>query len=102
MKATRNTYESWEKCTVWELDNGWQAAVQYSYYGEHVSRLSRDGKHWHASDGYENQYGTDPDPIMAKVFRDHIALPEFASPWIEVVHKLSSQTLVRPRFEKEF
>jgi hypothetical protein len=97
-----NRRESWEKCSVYDLDNGWQAAIQHNQcYGEFVSRLSKDGKHWYASDGYDNPYGTDPDPIMQKVFKDHIALPEFAKPWIEVINKTSEQTLVRPRFTKE-
>ncbi len=95
--------QSWEKCSVWNLDNGWQAAVQYSeHYGEFVSRLSKDGKHWYASDGYDNKYGTDPDPIMAKIFKDHIALPEFAREWMEVINKTSGDTLIRPRFERKY
>lgn len=95
-----NKQQSWEKCTVWDLDNGWQAAIQYSYYGEHVTILSKDGKSWHASDGYDNPYANDPDPIVRKVFKDHLPLPDFAREWIEVVHKLSEATLVRPRFER--
>jgi len=103
MIGTYNTHESWEKSSVWDLDNGWQAAIQYSdIYGEHVTRLSKDGKHWHASDGYDNPYGTDPDPIIQKLFKDHIALPEFAKSWIEIVHKLSEITLVRPRFTRKY
>ena len=102
MNGKFNKRESWEKCSVWDLDNGWQAAVQFSFYGEHVTSLGKDGKRWHASDGYENKYGTDPDPIMAKVFKDHIALPDFAREWIEVINKVSEQTLVRPRFTKTF
>ncbi len=103
MIAKYNRKESWEKCSVYDLENGWQAALQYNHcYGEFVSRLSNDGKSWHASDGYDNPYATSSDPSIAKVFADHIALPEFARSWIEVVNKTADQTLVRPRFEKVY
>jgi hypothetical protein len=97
MKATFNKMESWEKCSVWELENGWQAAVQYNLHcGEYVSSLRRDGKGWHASDGLDNKYGTDPDPMMQRIFKDHIAIPDFARAWLD------ETGLVRPRFEKVF
>ena len=87
---------------MWDLDNGWQAAVQYGHYGEYVTRLSKDGKSWHASDGLNNQYGNSPDPMIRRIFSDHIALPDFARPWLNGGDFHTIQNLVRPRFCKVF
>ena len=85
MKGTYNYRESWEKQSVYSLDNGWVATVEWSHYGEMVSRLdSSDGKlYWHCSDGLDD-------------------LPEFARPWLETVVQSAGTQLVRPRFEKVF
>lgn len=88
---------------MWDLDNGWQAAIQYNdHYGEYVSSLSKDGKTWYASDGLDNRYGLDPDPIMQRVFKDHIALPDFAREWLNGGDFHTTQNLVRPKFTKVF
>lgn len=100
MNAKFNRKESWEKCSMWDLDNGWQAAVQYSvHYGEYVSGLYKDGKGWHASDGFDNPYANDADPVVRKVFKDHLPLPDFARPWIKGGDG-PDKNLVRPNFNK--
>jgi hypothetical protein len=96
MKGTYNYRKSWEKQSVYSLDNGWIATVEWSHYGEMVSRLDSpkgevvsfkncpEGKpYWHCSDGLDD-------------------LPEFARPWLETVVQSAGTQLVRPRFEKVF
>lgn len=58
--------KSWEKQSVWNLDNGWRATVEYGYYGDHVVRLdSPDRKtYWHCSNGIKD-------------------LPDFAHEWLQ-------------------
>lgn len=87
-----NARRSWEKQSVYELDNGWVATLEYStHYGEMVSRLDAPKGHlldngkpyWHCSDGLAH-------------------LPDFAQGWREVVVKSAGTELVRPGFEKKF
>jgi hypothetical protein len=86
MNATYNRAESWEKQSVWELDNGWRATESYSHYGEMIQRLDNPkGGYWHCSDGLDG-------------------LPDFAREWIEELrneHGVFAR-LVRPRFRKVY
>jgi hypothetical protein len=91
MIGTFNCRKSWEKQRIYNLDNGWTATVEHSYYGEMVSRLDSPGNqilangktYWHCSDGLQH-------------------LPEFARAWLEVVVPSAGTQLVRPRFEKMY
>ena len=92
MIGTFNNQQSWEKQSVYVLDNGWTATLEYnSCYGEMISRLDApkgqilaSGKpYWHCSDGLKD-------------------LPDFARPWLEVVVKSCNDQLVRPGFDKIF
>jgi hypothetical protein len=88
--------QSWEKQSVYKLDNGWTATLEYSHYGEMVSRLDSpkgeivsyknapQGKaYWHCSDG-------------------HTDLPDFARPWIKIVVPSAGTEIVCPGFEKDY
>lgn len=101
MTGIYNRSKSAAGWTVWDLENGWRAVVQYNvFYGEVVTSLSKDEKTWCASDGYDNHYGTNSDPAIARIYKDHIALPGFAREWLEVCNETSGDTLVRPRWER--
>lgn len=87
MKATFNARQSWEKQSVYNLENNWIAIVGYSHYGQMICRLDcptgivlAHGKpYWHCSDGLAE-------------------LPDFAKPWIEEIsnqHGIIAK-LVRP------
>lgn len=100
MKAKINKELSWEKSTVWDLENGFRAYCSYSqFYGPSISRLERisDGAFWHASNGI------DKIPVSYAGYT-YLALPDFARPWIEEIRNSHGviATMVRERFEKEF
>lgn len=101
MKATVSK-KSWEKQTIWNLENGWQATEEYNiHYGPYLTRLeSPDGKIWLASNGTkENGVGAE---FYNKVFNTdkYIDLPDFANSWVEIVNKNANVGLVRPKFER--
>lgn len=84
--------QSWEKQSVWKLENGWIATVEYNtIYGGMISRLEAPngellatGKaYWHCSDGLST-------------------LPDFARLWVETVVQSSNTQLVRPRFDRGY
>lgn len=82
MNAIYRAQDSWEKQSIWELDNAWQATVEYSiHYGEHITRLDNPDKtfYWHCSNGLKD-------------------LPEFAKDWIEDVG--AGNKLVKVKFNK--
>jgi hypothetical protein len=83
MNGKYNRKESWEKQSVYDLDNGWSATLEYSHYGEMVARLdSPDRKtYWHCSNGIKD-------------------LPEFAREWLNGGDWWAIQDLVRPKFTK--
>ena len=92
MKGKYNTRQSWEKQSVYKLDNGWTATLEYNMsYGEFISRLDAPKGHllgngkpyWHCSDGLAH-------------------LPDFAQGWREVVVKTAGDELVRAGFTKRF
>ena len=98
MKAKYNK-SSWEKQTVFDLENGWQAIVEYNLsYGEYVKRLNSPGDSntfWLASNGL------DEVPKSCAGF-NYIALPDFARDWIEDLknkHGVFAR-LVRPKFKE--
>jgi hypothetical protein len=82
---------SWEKQSVYDLDNGWQATTEYSsFYGGMISRLDSPNKqllpngksYWHCSDGI-----------------DH--LPAFAKPWLTGGKFHTTADIVRVGFTKQ-
>jgi hypothetical protein len=83
MNGKFNQKQSWEHQTVFDLDNGWQATVEYCHYGEMVTRLdSPDRKtYWHCSNGIKD-------------------LPEFAREWLNGGDWFTTQNLVRPKFNR--
>jgi len=93
MQGRFNRDESWEKQSVFLLDNGWMVTVENSYYGEIVARLDKDGKYWHCSNGIENTGGISVNTVP---------LPEFARSWVNGGDHCSSKNLVRPNFEKVY
>ena len=83
MYGVFNREESWEKQSVFDLENGWKATVEYnSHYGQFISRLEKDGICWHCSNGI-NEF-----------------LPDFAHDWLSTVHKLSNTKLVLVGFRR--
>ena len=95
MTGTYSATESWEKQSVWDLENGWQATVGDSFpYGLHMvcrldcpagMKLAHGKPYWHCSDGLAE-------------------LPDFARPWLEEIrndHGIIA-SLVRPRWEKQW
>ncbi len=92
----RNDFLSWEKQTVYDLSNGFQATVSYSHYGDMVSRLdSPDGYVWHCSNGL----GKVPDLSNIPELK-YITLPAFAHAWIEELKNAHGvfDRIVRPGF----
>jgi hypothetical protein len=91
MNGTYMPYESWEKQSVWKLDNGWIATTGYSvHYGEFVQRFDiPTGKHtngktyWHCSDGIEH-------------------LPDFAKPWLRGGDFHTTANMVLIKFNRVF
>lgn len=83
MNGKYNKEQSWEKQAIYDLDNGWQARVEMSHYGEHVVRLdSPDRKtYWHCSNGIKD-------------------LPEFAREWVNGGDFFTTADLVRPKFDR--
>lgn len=50
--AVRNKEESWEKQTVYDLENGCRITVEYSvHYGDMVCRIDKGDLMWHCSSG---------------------------------------------------
>ena len=99
MKAIRNEKNSWEKQSCFDLENGWQATVEYCYYGDMITRLdSPDGKYWHCSNGVGEKL---PEHVYS--FNKVIPLPDFARPWIEQLTNAHGvfANLVRPNFTKD-
>lgn len=85
MTGKYNKRQSWEKQTVYKLENGAKVTLEYNqHYGEYVSRIDLpNGDRWHCSNGNKD-------------------LPEFAQGWVEVVHALSNLSLVRPKFDRVY
>lgn len=89
MRGIFNASKSWEKQSVYDIDNGWRATVENCHYGEMVCRLDAptgqslpSGRtYWHCSNGYDE-------------------LPAFARPWIKMVVKSAETTIVTPGFTK--
>ena len=83
MTGIYNAEESWEKQSVYDLDNGWRATEEYSHYGPHIVRLdSPDRKtYWHCSNGIKD-------------------LPEFARAWLFGGDWFTTKDLVKPDFAK--
>ena len=94
MKATRDK-RSWEKQTLWKLENGWIATEEYSdHYGGFIKKLdSPDGKMWLASNGTPEQ-GLGAEHYN-KVFgvSYYVDLPEFAAPWVNEHRMVSPEHL---------
>lgn len=101
MKAKFNSRLSWEKQSVYDLENGWRATIEWNqFYGSFVKRLdspeNRD-HFWAASNGIE----LPAHPSCVPGWK-YLALPEFARPWLEPVKNASGEvltSLVRPKFE---
>lgn len=52
MKAYRNADKSWEKQTVFDLENACQVTVEYnSQYGDFISCIEDKEGRWYCSDG---------------------------------------------------
>lgn len=86
MNGTCNHKESWEKQTIWNLDNGAKVTVEFGAYGEMISRVDDAEGYWHCSDGI----GTLPKRF------------EFVLPWQECVVKSCNDWIIRPMFNKIF
>ncbi len=96
--------KSWERQQFFRLDNGWEATVEWNQcYGEFVKALkSPDGKVWQASNGKpSNGLGAEH---YNKIFitKKYVDLPDFATSWEKTISENSSQTLVRPEFERMY
>jgi hypothetical protein len=102
MKAKFNSTLSWEKQSVYDLENGTRATVEWSmHYGPYVKRIDNpDGALWCASDGLDPDYANDPCESVRRIFAKHIRCPDFARAWIEDVRNSHGTIalLVRPLF----
>jgi len=91
---------SWEKQSIYDLDNGHRVTIEFSHYGDHISRIDWKGAngkplYWHCSNGLDGTCGGSFTGELAALAGN--PLPDFATPWLEpVIHT----SLVRPNFEK--
>lgn len=101
MKATRDNKKSWEKQTLWKLENGWVATEEWNHFhGSFIKRLdSPEGKMWLASNGSkENIYSIGGAEKANEIFGGdkYVDLPDWAEAWRD------DFGLVRLNFEKIF
>ncbi len=98
MKAKINS-RSWEKQSIFNLENGWVATVEYNpCYGEFVSRLdSPNGKMWHCSNGSPERGGGADNYNQIFKTDKYVDLPDFAKDWVN-----EKTNLVLPKFERVY
>jgi hypothetical protein len=92
IKAKFNDGLSWEKQSIYDLENGWRATIEYNpFYGNFIKRLdspeNRD-HFWAASNGIEEpQY-----PSCVPGWK-YLGLPEFARPWMKPIKNANGDIL---------
>lgn len=96
--------QSWEKASHWKLSNGFTCVIQYGHYGELITCMeSPDGQKWHACNGHLSADRKDFNQTAAD--GDWTKFPpelEFARDWIEPTSPGHWQTIMRPKFKREY
>jgi hypothetical protein len=98
MKAKYLKNESSPKSETWQLANGWKAQVSDTWQGiPFVSKLiSPDEKQfWHCSSGLDYRENYSEMPEVIEIFENlgHIALPDFAQPFVGKVKDFNDKPM---------
>tara|TARA_Y100000361_G_scaffold117266_1_gene108382 strand:- start:183 stop:467 length:285 start_codon:yes stop_codon:yes gene_type:complete len=88
LTGKQNSRMSWEKQSVWNLNNGFRVTVEFGYYHDFVTRIDaptieKRKMIWHCS------------------LHENDDLPDWAKSWVETVNEHANIQIVRPGFKKE-